>query len=222
MKINIIVFLFFFCFALFAQEEYNFSQKGGMIPKGAFQIYIRTNDEYTGFTTLIVGFRYGLFDKFQFAVEAGVGIKVYLIGLLTYTEFVETDSKRFFFGLRTRTGFKFQNTYIKLGKAVLDEDRLGFYIATDFTTAFRLGEDKRRVFYYTLYPFFDIDIRGKPVEIYFSPIHVGFEFAFKRNPKWSFAYETGYFFPLNKVPKTSWFNFPNLANVGFYYTFKKD
>lgn len=204
-----------------AQHEYNFGQKGGMIPKGTFQIYLRTNDEFTGFSTLLFGFRYGAFNKFQFAIEGGLGVNTYIIGLLTFTKLYESRSRTIFIGMRTRTGFKHQNTHIELGNAILDDKRTGFYIATDFTTAFRLGKEKRHVLYYSIYPMFDIDIKGNPLEIYFSPIHIGYEFAFKSNPKWTFAIESGYFFPLNEVPDTSWFNFPNLANIGFYHTFLK-
>jgi hypothetical protein len=226
---TIILFLFIVLNSITAQdEEFSFSQKGGMIPEGAFQIYLRTNDEFTGFSTFLVGFRYGWFEKFQVGAEVGVGIKVYLAGIVTYTEFYESDNRRFFTGLRTRTGFKYQNTRIKLGNALLDDNRVGFYIATDFTAALRLGDDLRRVIYYTFYPFFDIDVRGYPIEIYLSPVHLGFESVFKRNHNWSFAYEAGLFFPLNDVPETSYFYihpnakglaFPNLGNIGFYYTF---
>jgi hypothetical protein len=199
--------------------DYSFSQKGGMIPRGSIQFYLRTDDQYTSFSTLFVGVRYGMFDRFQIAVEAGAGIGVILTGLLTYTELYEATNDRFFLGLRTQTGFKWQDTYLKLGNALLDDERRGFYISTDLTAALRLGEQKRHVLYYSIYPFFDIDITGKPLEIYFSPIHLGYEFAFKNHPEWSFAIETGYFFPLNDVPDTSWVNFPNLANVGLYYHF---
>jgi hypothetical protein len=209
------ILLFLTGFFIYGQTEYAFSQKGGMLPEGAIQFYLRTDDQFTSFSTLMVGIRYGLFDRFQVALETGAGIGVFLVAALTYTEIYETPDRSMFYGLRTITGFKWQDTLIRFTKAVLDDERTGFYIQTDLTAALRLGEKKNQLIYYSLYPLFDIDVTGRPVEIYFSPVHFGYEVAF--NPEWSFAIEAGYFFPLNDVPKTSYFNFPDLANMGLYY-----
>ncbi len=196
-----------------------YSQKGGMLEKGDHSFYLRTNDEFTGFSTLFAGYRYGLSNWFQFAIEGGIGIKVYIANLHLYFKIFESKNKFFFMGLRTRSGYKYQNTSLTLGSAVLEDTRNGFYIAADYTFSFRFGDERRHSLYYSIYPLFDIDITGRPLEIYFAPIHLGYEFLFKKNRQWSFAIETGYFFPLNDVADTSWFNFPNLANIGFFYRF---
>jgi hypothetical protein len=221
MKFNLIILflLILFSATLFAEESsYGyFSQKAGMNPVGSHSVYFRTNDEFTGFSTLLIGYRYGLTEYFQFSLEGGIGINTYIGSIVLHHKFFETRNQSFFIGLRNRIGFKYQDVYIKLGNAVLDDERTGIFNAIDFTLAWRLGEDKRHAIYYSLYPFFDIDVTGRPVEIYFSPIHFGYEFRFRNNPKWSFAIEAGYFLAVNDVPETSWFNFPNLANIGFYY-----
>lgn len=49
------------------QEKYEseypvFLQKGGMLRVGEHSFYLRTNDEWTGFSTVLAGYRFG--DKF--------------------------------------------------------------------------------------------------------------------------------------------------------------
>ncbi len=223
MKYKLFLLIFVFLpFILFSEssDDVYFSQKGGMHPVGSHSFYFRTNDEFTGFSTLLLGYRYGLSEYFQFAIEGGVGINTYLASIVLHLKLYESDSNFLFIGLRSRNGFKYQNVFIRLGNAVLDDNRLGFFTAFDLTFALRLGSDKRFALYYSLYPMFDFDITGQPTEIYFSPIHLGYEVRFRKNPKWSFAIEAGYFFAVNDVPDTSWFNFPNLGNMGFYYRSK--
>jgi hypothetical protein len=231
--ILIIIILLIIPFGLFAGDDKNliedyhyFSQKAGMIPYGSHSFYLRTNDEFTGFSTFFLGYRYGLSDFFQIGFEGGIGIQVYLASLVLHFKLFESPDYRFFIGIRNRSGFKYQNTYLELGKTLLDDERLGFYIATDLTFAVRFGENKRRSVYFTVYPLFDIDVTGRPVEIYLAPIHLGYELIFKRNQNWSFAIEAGIFLALNDVPETNYFyisrnlkrvGFPNLANIGFYY-----
>ena len=215
-----------------------FSQKAGMIETGTHSFYARTNDEFTSFSTLLIGYRYGLSDYFHIGVEAGVGIQTYLGSLITHIKLFESKNHRFFIGLRTRTGFKYQQTELSFkvqdesnpggpNDIIIDEDRLGISLAPDLTFAIRLGDDKRVALYYTLYPMFDFELRGGPTEIMFAPVHLGFEVRFKRNPSWSFALDMGFFFPLNDIPLENYVNmpkfnqiaFPNLANMGLYYRF---
>ena len=220
MKFKLLLILFIFLpFLTFSENaDYGyFSQKAGMNPVGSHSIYFRTNDEFTGFSTLLVGYRYGLSEYFQFALEAGIGIQTYIGSIILHLKLYESDNNFFFLGLRSRNGFKYQDVFIELGKAVLDDNRLGFFTALDLTAAFRPGNEKRHSLYYSIYPMFDFDITGRPTEIYFSPIHFGYEFRFRKNERWSFAIEAGYFFAANDVPDTNWFNFPNLANIGSYY-----
>ena len=223
MKKYILSYLFLVVFltnGLFGEESPSFSQKGGMIPKGSHSVYLRTNDEFTSFSTLLAGYRFGMTDHFQFAVEGGIGIGVYIGAIVLHFKLYETPNDLFFIGFRSRNGFKYQDTYINFGKGnVLDDERLGFYFAQDLTFALRFGDNRKMAVYYTLYTLFDTDIQGGPLEIYFSPVHVGFEVRFGKRDQWSFAVETGYFFPINDVADTSWVNFPNLGNMGLYYRF---
>jgi hypothetical protein len=205
---------------LFADDSPSFSQKGGMLPEGSHSFYLRTNDEFTSFSTFLAGYRYGLTNFFQLAVEGGVGIGVYIGAVVFHFKIYESPNRFFFIGFRSRNGFKYQDTYINFGNNnVLDDERLGFYFGQDLTFALRFGDNGKMAVYYTLYTLIDTDVQDGPPEVYLSPVHIGFEVRFGKRDRWSFAIETGYFFPINDVADTSWVNFPNLGNMGLYYSF---
>ena len=48
-----------------------FCQKGGMMRTGEHSFYLRTNDEWTGFSTFKLGYRYAVTDYFNIAIEGG-------------------------------------------------------------------------------------------------------------------------------------------------------
>lgn len=209
-----------------------FSQKGGMLAPDENQVYLRTNDEWTGFSTFYVGYRRGLADIVNPAVEIAASPipHVYLANLLLYFKLFESKSKRLFIGARTRTGYRYQDSDFSSEKweRIVNDNYLtlkrnGILLALDLTVALRLGIEKRYTIYYTLYPRFDIDLIDERdrVHILFSPIVLGFEFRFRNYRMWSFAVEAGYAFPLpfDSIPKGKWVNFPSLANMGFYYRF---
>ena len=205
-----------------------FSQKGGMLLRGEHSLYLRSNDEWTGFSTFFLGYRYGATDFFQIAFEAGASAipHVYLGAVLTYWRFYESPNKFLFIGLRTRTGYRYQdsdfspNGPVSIGNNYLTLRRNGIYMAFDFTIAFRFGRDRRHTLYYSIYPRIDIDFVDSANRVYvmFSPVMLGYEFRWRRYPNWSFAIEGGYTFPLpwSSIPHGRWPNFPSLGNIGFY------
>jgi len=202
-----------------------FSQKGGMINKGEISTYLRTNDEYTSFSTFLLGFRFAKSDKIQSAFEAGAGIDVFLANYLVYFRLFNSKSDKLFIGLRLRSGFKNQKTKItfKNSKFDIDTDRTSIYTAPEFTFAIRFGERKQHALYYTTYFRFDYSSKHKKeLEIFFSPIHLGYEKRYGKNEEWNFAFESGIYFPINGVPDSEWVNFPNLFNFGIYRRFDKN
>lgn len=212
-----------------------FMQKGGMMRAKEHSIYLRTNDEWTGFSTFYLGYRYGVTNYFNVAIEGGFSAIPYVIlaNLLLYFKMYETENKLFFLGTRIRTGYKYmdidfsEKSYWKgsLGNDYLTAQRNGMYIIADFTIAFRPDKKYRRhCIYYTIYPRLEIDFFDKqnPYMFIFSPIMLGYEVRFpKRDFRWSFAIEGGYFFPIpwNHVPERLWVNFPCLANISISYRF---
>ncbi len=204
-----------------------FMQKGGMMHLGEHSLYLRTNDEWTGFSTFYIGYRYGVSEFFNigFEIAASPIPHVYLIGLQLNFKFYESPNKLFFFGLRTRTGYKFQDSdFSSWGEGWQDYltlKRNGIYLALDFTVALRFGKDRQFSLYYTIYPRFDFDFvdTENPVYFLFSPIMLGFEVRFGKEQRWSFAIEAGYTFPLpwDSIEPGKWVNFPSLANMGLYY-----
>lgn len=254
-KVISILLLMFFIFSIHAQnntetenpwtkwfedqEEHErqnpaFMQKSGMLRANEHSFYIRTNDEWTGFSTFFSGYRYGINEYFNIAVEGGVSPipYVFLGAFLLHFKLYETPKKFFFLGLRTRFGYKFQyhtnEQWITMFGSAFDNylavSRNGLYFAADLTAAFRFAKYKRMAIYYTIYPRFDFDFFDKtnPVFVLFSPVMVGFEIRFpKKRMRWSFAAEAGYTFPIpwTGVPTGQWVNFPSLANVTFSYRF---
>lgn len=209
-----------------------FLQKGGLMQPNQHAIYTRTNDEWTGFSTFYFGYRYGVSDAFNIAVEIGAsGIPhVYLGGIHFYFRMFESGNKFFFLGLRSRLGYRYQDTDLTgelwqpiVGKDYLNLQRNGIYFAADLTVALRLGAWKEHNLYYTIYPRLDFDFvdQEDPVHFLFSPGMLGWEFRFGKYLKWSFAVEAGYTFPIpwNSLPQGKWVNFPSLANLGLYYRF---
>ena len=245
----LVVFFVFFQFTLYSQdnssdaqafggEEFEknnpvFLQKGGMLRPGAHSFYIRTNDEWTGFSTVLAGYRFAPNGFFNFALEGGASpiTHVYLAAVLLHFKLFESHNKIFFLGLRTRFGYKYMDLDFRaspwnggLGENYLTVKRNGFYFAADLTAAFRIGPYRRYCIYYTIYPRFDFDLidRDYPIFVMFSPIMVGYEVRFpKPGFHWSFAVEAGYTFPVpwNHIPEEYWVNFPSLANVSFNYHF---
>lgn len=209
-----------------------FSQKGGMLVPGDNQVYLRTNDEWTGFSTFYLGYRRGLADIVNPAVEIAASPipHVYLANLLLYFKLFESENKRLFIGARTRTGYRYQDSDFSGEKweRIVNENYLtlkrnGILLAFDLTVALRFGTEKRFAVYYTLYPRIDIDFENEKdrVHVLFSPVVIGLEFRFRHYRMWSFAIEAGYAFPLpfDSIPKGQWVNFPSLANMGIYYRF---
>lgn len=210
-----------------------FMQKGGMMGAGEHAFYIRTNDEWTGFSTFLVGYRFGVNKAFNIAVEGGASPipHVYLASVILHFKLFETKNRFFFIGLRIRAGYKYQDSDFSVGlwprvvgNNYLTVKRNGFYLAPDLTFAFRFGPYRRFCLYHTIYPRFDFDLFNKEEAIWvlFSPIMAGFEVRFpKKRFRWSFAVEAGYTFPIpwNGIPAGKWVNFPSLANVSFSYRF---
>lgn len=231
-----IILLLLITTTVFGQEtngdvEVVFSQKGGMLVTGDHSLYLRTNDEWTGFSTFYFGYRYAVSDWFNFAVEGGISAvpHVYLVGLLMYFKFYESPNNRLFIGLRTRSGYKFQNSDFStdgwadfVGEDYLVLYRHSIYLASDFTISIRFGKEKRYSIYYSIYPRFDFGFAGDvdpQTHFLFSPIVLGYEVRFGKKRRWNFAIEAGYAFPIpwDSIPKTEWVNFPSLANFGFYF-----
>ncbi len=218
---------------LHENEEPVFSQKGGMLRPGDNSFYFRTDDEWTGFSTIFLGYRYGVTDYFNIAVEGGIGLpEVYIFSVLFHFKVYETPNKFFFMGVRARFGYKYQNAdralfsanggYLGLGKNYLTiQDRYSFYFAPDLTVAFRFGRLKGNCVYYTIFPKVDFNIRGGQPYVLFCPVMIGYEVRFGHKMEWSFAVEGGYTFPIpwGSVPAGQWVNFPSLANVSVNYRF---
>jgi hypothetical protein len=207
-----------------------FSQKGGMLLEGEHSVYLRSNDEWTGFSSFFVGYRHGTTDDFQVAFEVGASAipHAYFAALLTYWRIYESPDRRFFIGARTQTGYRYQDSDFSsegwhgiVGENYLTLQRNGIYLVLDLTFAVRFGQDRRHKLYYSVYPRVDIDFVDAVDRVYvmFSPVMLGYEFRWRRYPNWSFAIEAGYTFPLpwNSIPAGRWPNFPSLANIGFYY-----
>lgn len=209
-----------------------FSQKGGIHYQGDHSVYLRTNDEWNGFSTFYLGYRYGINEWVNVAVEGAAGgvPHVYIGSLLFYFKFVETADRRFFFGARTRTGYRYQDSDFSdekwhniVGDNYLVLKRNGVFGALDITVAVRLGPRKRHALYYTIYPRVDVDFvddRDR-VQFLFSPVTLGYEFASRKRDYFSVAVEAGYAFPVpwDSIPAGGWVNFPSLANMGFYFRF---
>ncbi len=215
------------------QDNPVFLQKGGMLRVGEHSFYLRTNDEYTGFSTLFLGYRYGLTEYFNIGIEGGLSpiTHVYLAAVILHFKIYETPNKLFFVGVRSKFGYKYQDIDMTtgiwpsiVGENYLNLQRNGFYFIPEFTYAFRFGNYRRFAVYHTIYPRFDFDFfdRENPVYVLFSPITTGFEVRFpKKRFGWTFAIEAGYAFPLpwNSIPAGKWVNFPSLANISFNYKF---
>ncbi|HOJ64726.1 MAG TPA: hypothetical protein PLE45_09935 [Spirochaetota bacterium] len=207
-----------------------FCQKGGMMRTGEHSFYLRTNDEWTGFSTFKLGYRYAVTDYFNIAIEGGASPipHVYIGALLLHFKIFETKNKFFFLGARFRFGYRYQDSNFNtpewepvVGKNYLQLKKHTFYIIPDITASFRFGPYRRFALYYTVFPRFDIDLEGGPTYIFISPVMAGFEVRFGYKMEWSFAIEGGYTFPVpwDSVPAGKWVNFPSLANFGFYYRF---
>ncbi|MCP4602971.1 MAG: hypothetical protein GY847_21055 [Proteobacteria bacterium] len=207
-----------------------FSQKGGMLETGNHSVYLRTNDEWTGFSTLYLGYRYGFSDFFNLAVEGAASPipHVYIGSVLLYFRNYESSSKSLFFGTRTRLGYRYQDSDFSgdkwvniVGENYLTLKRNGVFFAVDLTIAYRPGKVKRHALYYSVYPRIDVDFvdNEERVHFLFSPVVLGYEYRFRRNPNFSFAIETGYAFPIpwNSIEEGRWVNFPSLGNIGFYF-----
>jgi hypothetical protein len=207
-----------------------FSQKGGTLYQGDHSMYLRTNDEWNGFSTFYLGYRYGIHERVNVAVEAAAAAipHVYLGSLLFYFKVYETSDRFFFFGARTRTAYRYQDSDFSdekwhkiVGDNYLVLKRNGILMALDITVALRLGPGRRHAVYYTIYPRVDVDFVDNTdrAQLLFSPITLGYEFASGKHDHFSVAVEAGYAFPLpwNSIPAGQWVNFPSLANLGFYF-----
>jgi hypothetical protein len=221
------------------ENEYPvFSQKGGMLRPGDHSFYFKTDDEWTGFSTIFLGYRFGVAEYFNIAVEGGAGLpQVYIGSIILHLKLYESPGKSLFVGLRGRLGYKYQNAesfmftnnstgeslgYLGLGKNYLTIiNRHSFYFAADLTIAARFGRLKAQAVYYSIYPKVDFDLLGGQTYVMFCPGMIGYEVRFGNKMEWSFAVEGGYSFPVpwGSIPDGKWINFPSLANVSVNYRF---
>lgn len=209
-----------------------FSQKGGMLLPGEHSVFLRTNDEWTGFSTFYLGYRYAFSRFFNIGFEAAASPipHVYLASFLMHFRLFESRSGLVFIGAKTHVGYRYQDSDFSsgnweniVGKNYLVSKRNGMLFILDLTVALRFGDLRRFALYYTIYPRLDVDFvdESDRAQLMFSPGMLGFEFRFRKNPMWSFAVEAGYTMPLpfSSIEKGKWVNFPSLANMGFYYRF---
>lgn len=213
------------------ENEYGavvFTQKGGLLEKGDLSVYLRTNDEWTGFSTFYLGFRFQPLTWANFAVEIAASPipHVYLGGFNIQMELYETPEKWVFIGMRLRSGFKYQDSdftgWFPDFPNYLTLQRSSIYLAADFTISFRIGKEKRHSIYYSIYPRWDFSLASDdmyPVFFLFSPVMIGYEVRFGTRRRWNFAIEAGYAFPIpwDSVPEGMWVNFPSLANITLSY-----
>jgi hypothetical protein len=209
--------------------ELVFSQKGGMLLPGEHSVFLRTNDEWTGFSTFYLGYRYAFCRWFNLGFEAAASPfpHVYLGSLLMHFKLFESKSGLVFIGAKTHMGYRYQDSDFSTGRMVIEDylvsKRNGMFFVLDLTVALRFGDFRRFAFYYSIYPRVDVDFVDAEdrSQLMFSPGMLGFEFRFRRNPMWSFAVEVGYTIPLpySSIPNGEWVNFPSLGNLGFYYRF---
>ncbi len=208
-----------------------FLHKGGMLRVGEHSFYLRTMDEWTGFSTVYLGYRYGVSKAFNIAIEGAASPipHVYMANILLHFKLYESPKKFFFLGMRMTFGYKYQDSDFNAwtafgGRDYLYLKRNGFYFIPDLTVAFRFGKFRQYCLYYTIYPRFDFDLVDKvnPIYILFSPVMAGYEVRFPSSRyDWTFAVEAGYTFPMpwNSIQKGKWVNFPSLANISFNYKF---
>lgn len=213
-----------------------FLQKGGMLRPLSHSFYFRTDDEWTGFSTIFLGYRFAPNEYFNFSIEGGVGLpQLYMANILLHFKLFETENRIFFLGLRARFGYKYQHTedfmnirdkdgvnlgYLGFGDKYLTiQDKHSLYFATDLTAAIRFGRLQAQSVYYTIFPKVDFNLRTGDADVLFSPVMIGYEVRFGRYMEWSFAVEGGYAFPLpwGSIPDGEWINFPSLANVSVNY-----
>ena len=212
--------------------DWVFSQKGGMLLPGEHSVFLRTNDEWTGFSTFYLGYRYAFNEWLDMGFEAAASPlpHVYLGSFLMHFRLFESKSGLVFIGAKIHMGYRYQDSDFSSEKwtGIVGEDYLvlqrnGMIFMADLTAAIRFGDFRRFAFYYTIYPRVDVDFvdESDRSQLMFSPGMVGFEFRFRKNPMWSFAAEVGYTMPLpfDSIPKGKWVNFPSLGNMGFYYRF---
>ena len=57
-------------------------------------VYFRTDDEWTGFSTIALGYRFAPAEYFNFAIEGGVGFHISIKQISSYT-FKISDSQQF-------------------------------------------------------------------------------------------------------------------------------
>jgi len=221
-----------------AYEKNNpvFLQKGGMLRPLSHSFYFRTDDEWTGFSTIFLGYRFAPNEYFNFSIEGGIGLpQLYMANVLLHFKIFETSNRIFFLGLRARFGYKYQHVedfmnirdkdgvnlgYLGFGQNYLTiQDKHSLYFATDLTAAVRFGRMQAQCVYYTIFPKVDFNLRTGDADVLFSPVMIGYEVRFGRYMEWSFAVEGGYAFPLpwGSIPDGEWINFPSLANVSVNY-----
>jgi hypothetical protein len=209
-----------------------FMQKSGVMRPGTHSFFLRTQDEWTGFSTFTIGYRAGLNPFVNISIEGGGSPIpfVFLGTVMLHMKFYESPKKFLFVGSRVRFSYKYQDVRMVgpvwepvVGPDFLNLQRNGFSIAPDFTVAFRMGPMRNHSVYYTIYPRFDIDITTTPAQalhVYLSPATIGYEVRFGKRMRWNFAVEAGMSFPVfpTNLALEEWMNFPSLANVHLSYT----
>ena len=151
---------------------------GGILPAGVRAVLLEADTELTGYPTFIVGVRRGFADRLELGIELG-GIDVVFLGRLhAKVAFWEPASRAWFIGMRLRVDFKRHQQ--RFGEGVFRPiDDFGFGVVPALLASHRFGDDRAHALHYSVFYYFDIDVRpGHRVEHFLGPAVLGYEYRF--------------------------------------------
>lgn len=149
---------------------------GGILPASTVALVAKADGELSFFPSLFVGWRVGLGGHVDLGLEAG-GLHTAALGRLHLkARLFESESRRWFFGLRLRVELKRHEQ--DFGDAFVIDD-WGLTFVPELSLGWRLGRDLRHVVYWAGYYYYDVDLRSDhEVEHYVLPALLGYEHRF--------------------------------------------
>jgi len=172
---------------------------GGILPAGRNAFFAIADTELSGYPVGIAGWRIGLGDLADLGLEAGGNDVALLARVHAKLLLFESGCRRWFVGLRLRTEMKRHRQ--SFGEVFRPIDDLGLTFVPELSVALRLGARRQHALTYSLFTYFDVDVRpNRETEYYLLPAMVGWEWRFAR--RFHLGLDAGVFFELLQ-PKTA-------------------
>ena len=171
----------------------SFVESGGLLNRGQHAVVLYLDAELLA-PPVTVGYRHGVLRWLELGLDVGANTGLLQVLAHTRLQLLQSASRRLFWGLHLRSGYK--THHFSIGETVVADDT-SWVTAAEHCLGLRLGQARRHVLYLETQVYVDIDLRTprRQTDYYLAPASLGYEAMITR---WSSVFvELGFVISLN-------------------------